>query len=180
MDNAQIPHWLAQPPQHIATKTRLLLPTRGLLTLKLTAQCGAPLQVQTLFEDFGQILPDEAIALALPENSAGWVRAVLLNCHNKPMIYARSFVPLGSHKQQTAFLQRQHTFSDIKTLGSQPLGLWLAKQHDLKRTPFQFSVSPANYWPHWSGHAPQQNLAARQSIFERQQAQLLLTEVFLD
>jgi len=180
MDNAQIPHWLAQPPQHIATKTRLLLPTRGLLTLKLTAQCGAPLQVQTLFEDFGQILLDESNTLGLSESSSGWVRAVLLNCHNKPMLYARTFIPLTNHEQQTAFFQRQHTFSDIKTLGAQPLGLWLAKQHNLQRSPFQFSLSPAGYWPHWVGHTPQGNLVARQSVFEREQAQLLLTEVFLD
>ncbi len=180
MNKIKIPQWQSQPPQHIATKTRLLLPTRGLLTLKLTAQCGSPLQVQTLFEDFGQILPDEALSLNLADNSSGWVRVVLLNCHSKPMLYARSFIPLNAHSERTAFLMGQHPFSDIKTLGSQPLGLWLAKQHDLKRTPFQFSVSPANYWPHWSGHAPQQNLAARQSVFERQQALLLLTEVFFD
>jgi chorismate-pyruvate lyase len=136
--------------------------------------------VQTLFEDFGQILPDEALSLNLADNSSGWVRVVLLNCHSKPMLYARSFIPLNAHSERTAFLMGQHPFSDIKTLGSQPLGLWLAKQHNLQRTPFQFSLSPADYWQHWAGHAPQKNLAARQSVFERQQAHLLLTEVFLD
>jgi chorismate-pyruvate lyase len=179
MNTSFIPHWQPTPPSEITSALRKLLPARGLLTLKLTAQCGAPLQVQTLFEDFGLILPDEAATLHLPENSTGWVRVVLLNCHTKPLLYARSFIPLPTEQQQ-AFLLGEHPFSAIKTLGGQPLGLWLAKQHDLNRTPFQFSLSPADYWSHWAGHAPQELLAARQSVFERQEARLLLTEVFLD
>jgi chorismate-pyruvate lyase len=179
MKTPLIPRWEVTAPQEIATQTRLLLSTRGLLTLKLTAQCGAPIQVQTLFEDFGQILPDEANTLALAQNTSGWVRVVLLNCQGKTMLYARSFIPLYKHEQKTEFLQGNHAFSDIRTLGEHPLGLWLAKQKTLKRTPFQFSLCPANYWSHWPTQIPTEILVARQSLFEYQQQHLLLTEVFL-
>lgn len=179
MNSDLIPCWQTHLPSPLSAQTRRLLPTRGLLTLKLTADCGAPLQVQILFEGLAIILPDEAHTLRLPTQTRGWVRAVLLNCQSSAILYARSFIPLNTEAEQQQFLAHQHPFSDIKNLGAQPLGLWLVKHPTLKRTPFMFAQATTDYWSNLLHNQSKRLLTARQSVFERQQSQLLLTEVFL-
>lgn len=172
------PEWRPHITQAHSEQMKALLSARGLLTLKLSAQCGAPLSVQILHEGLGYPLADEREALNIPKAQQGWIRVVQLNCRHTPMLYARTFIPL-TDEQQSAFLNNQHPLSALKNLGDQPLGLWLAKNPMLNRTPFVYAQCDANYWPHWPAHSPSAQLNARQSIFTKEQSQFVLTEVFL-
>lgn len=153
--------------------------TTGLLTLKLSVQCGNPLAVTILNEGLGTCLEDEARALNLPSSTQGWVRTVLLLCQHKSVLYARSFIPLTDTKTERAFMDGAHPFSGLMHIGKTPLGIWLAQHPELSRSPFEFALTPAQHWPNWDGSQPKHLLATRRSCFSQQSAQLLLSEVFL-
>jgi len=172
--------WQPQPSKQLATSTQLLMKTRGLLTMALTAKCGAPLNVDILFEGLAFALPDEQQTLNTREDIEGWVRSVTLSCKGTAILYARSFIPLNDTTSRSAFLSGKHAFSALKTLGNRPLGLWLTEHPQLLRTPFRFCTHQANYWPDCTKHILESEVTpARQSIFNAQQEKLILTEVFL-
>lgn len=172
--------WQPLTPKQLATSTQLLMKTRGLLTMALTAKCGAPLNVEILSEGFAFALPDEQKTLSTSEDIEGWVRSVTLSCKGAAILYARSFIPLNDAKSRSAFLSGDHTFSTLKTLGKRPLGLWLAEHPQLLRTPFSFTIHPTHYWPHCPDHHTETGTApARQSVFDFKQEKLILTEIFL-
>lgn len=171
--------WTSQLPAGLPPHLRDLMPARGLLTLRLTARCGAPLHVQPIFEGLALPLQDEATHLGIDTQDTGWVRSVLLTCRGTPLLYARSFISLSTSAQQQAFTQQQHPFSGIQQLGQQPLGLLLARLPGLQRTPFRYAQLPGEHWPHWPAQTPEGSLPARRSRISRQQSHLLLSEVFL-
>ncbi len=179
MKSLSIIHWHNKPPQSISTSLQRLLTTTGLLTLKLSVQCGNALAVSILNEGLALCLEDEARALNLPPDTKGWVRTVLLLCQHKPVLYARSFIPLANPLTEQAFIDDTHPFSDLKHIGKTPLGIWLAQHPELSRSPFEFALTPAQHWPNWDGNQPKHQLATRRSCFNKQSAQLLLSEVFL-
>jgi len=169
-------HWHPSPPAHLSLANKGLLQTRGLLTLTLTAQCGTPLTVHILFEGFATALAEEASAIN-NNTTQGWARIVLLSCGHKPMLYARSFIPLKDETTQQHFLLDQHPFSPLRTLGNHPLGLWLVQNPQLQRSPFRFTETVSDNWPHCPKN--ENTYMARQSDFSAAQQQLILTEIFL-
>lgn len=176
--NIPAPIWRTKPPYGCQPATQKLMQTTGLLTLALSSQCGSPLQVTLLQESFGAILNDEADCLQLSQQSQGWIRSVLLNCRGKPVLYARSFIPLTDIEVQQ-FTPSQHSLAGIREIGNEPLGIWLSQQSQLSRSTFEYSLSDAQYWPLLQHHSKWQ-LPARRSVFTHaQQGQLLLSEVFL-
>lgn len=171
--------WQPGPPKKLTASTQLLMKTRGLLTMALTAKCGATLNVDILFEGLALALEDEQKTLNTDDEIEGWVRSVILTCRGKAVLYARSFIPLKEMTSRSEFLNGNHAFSALKTLGDRPLGLWLTEHPQLTRTPFTFTNHIAGYWPHWPNVEPTKALPARQSILSLQEDRLILTEVFL-
>ena len=170
-------HWRNKPPHNCLPIAQKLMQTTGLLTLALSANCGSPLSVSLLYEGFGACLTDEANRLNLHQPSQGWVRSVLLNCRHKPVLYARSFIPL-TNAEQDIFLHQQHELSDIKHIGTQPLGIWLSQQTTLTRSSFEYALTDSHHWPHWQ-HQSKLQLPSRRSCFSTASSRLLLSEVFL-
>lgn len=176
-DTASIIHWRNKPPHNCLPIAQKLMQTTGLLTLALSANCGSPLSVGILYEGIDDCLSDEANHLTLPHASKGWVRSVLLNCRHKPVLYARSFIPL-TDAEQADFIASRHPFSGIQHIGSQPLGIWLSEQTTLMRSPFEYALTDSHHWPHWQHHSKPQ-LPSRRSCFSTASNRLLLSEVFL-
>jgi chorismate-pyruvate lyase len=176
-DTASIIHWRNKPPHNCLPIAQKLMQTTGLLTLALSANCGNPLSVSILYEGMDDCLGDEANHLNLPRSSKGWVRSVLLNCRHKPVLYARSFIPL-TDAEQADFLHQQHEFSDIRHIGTQPLGIWLSQQITVRRSAFEYALTDSHQWPHWQ-HQSKLQLPSRRSCFSTASSRLLLSEVFL-
>ena len=170
-------HWRDKPPHHCLPIAQKLMQTTGLLTLALSANCGSPLSVSVLFEGIDYSLADEAARLNLCSPNKGWVRSVRLNCRHKPVLYARSFIPL-TDTEQADFLSQQHEFSDIRHISTQPLGIWLSQQAQLSRSPFEYALTDSHHWPHWQ-HQSKLQLPSRRSCFSTASSRLLLSEVFL-
>lgn len=175
--STQTPKWDFTPSQDCKPALRQLMQTTGHLTLALGENCNSSISVTILFEDIDNALPDETKRLNLQESKHGWVRCVLLKCHEKPLLYARSFIPLTDN-DQIAFLHQEHEFSSIQHIGTQPLGIWLSQQTRLKRSPFEYAITHSNLWPH-NPHQSTLQLPARRSCFSTASSRLLLSEVFL-
>jgi chorismate--pyruvate lyase len=171
------PRWLAEPelPQ-LCTHSNATrwLQERGSLTERLRHQWG-DVAVHLLDEGLARPLLHESARLQLAPATLAWVRCVLLVCQNQPRVYARTVISNWNPANPWAEVQR---------LGRQPLGELLFRLPDLQRSGFEWGQGGA--WPHaehWTGHAsapPRHEPLARRCVFLREQAPLLLTEVFLD
>ena len=173
------PRWLAEPelPQLCTdSNATCWLQERGSLTERLRHQLG-DVAVHLLDEGLSQPLPHESARLQQAPATPAWVRCVLLVCQNQPRVYARTVIPDWTARNPWAEVQR---------LGRQPLGELLFRLPHLQRSGFEWGQGFT--WPHaehWAGHAsaqvqPAPEPLARRCVFVREQAPLLLTEVFLD
>lgn len=146
---------------------------RASLTAKLQARCPT-LAVMPLYEGWGLAYPFEQTALArasADSTSASrvWIREVILGCQDQAWIFARSVSPAVGARQPWAFLRQQ---------GQQPLGQRLFQDPSIERGAFLFSRWQ---WPTQgiackTAHQP---MLARHCLYQKQQAPLLLSEVFL-
>ncbi|WP_342132500.1 chorismate--pyruvate lyase family protein [Hydrogenophaga sp. OTU3427] len=164
--------WLAEPDL-----PRLDLPAplhdwmreRGSLTQRLRAHWG-DVAVLPLQEDTVVPLAHEARRLGLPDATPAWLRSIVLVCRGRPRVYARTVIPDWDPHNPWAEVQR---------LGRQPLGELLFRLPGLQRSPFEWQCGLD--WPHASQWPDAMDpTAARRCVFVREQAPLLLTEVFLD
>lgn len=169
---------MTPPPWHPApaherpdpdANTRGWLREQGSLTERLR-QHWPDLVVQVLEEGLSAPLPHEAERLGLPPGATAWLRCVLLVGGGRPRVYARTVIPAGAALS---------TWAEVQALGQQPLGELLFRLPGLDRSGFDWARGLP--WPH-TGHWPDAVTApwARRSVFTRQQALLLLTEVFLN
>lgn len=171
------PRWLAEPelPQLCThTSATRWLQERGSLTERLRHHWG-DVAVHLLDEGLTTPLPHESTRLRLAPATLAWVRCVLLVCQGQPRVYARTVI---------AAWMPCNPWAEVQRLGQQPLGELLFRLPDLQRSGFEWGEGLA--WPHarhWTARAsaqPQRHPLARRCVFVREQAPLLLTEVFLD
>jgi chorismate--pyruvate lyase len=168
--------WLAEPelPQ-LCTDSNVTrwLQERGSLTARLRHQWG-DVAVHLLDECLACPLPHESVRLRLSPSTLAWVRCVLLVCQNQPRVYARTVIPDWS---------ALNPWAEVQQLGRQPLGELLFRLPKLERSGFEWSQGGS--WLHadrWAGQAntsAKPEPLARRCVFVREQAPLLLTEVFL-
>lgn len=156
--SAQIADWL-KTQQSLTARIRLLCPD---------------MKVIVLSEKLERPLLDEAKALGLAFNDKAWVRCVLLQCQQNSWIYARTVIPN---------LDSENPWHHLQHLGDKPLGEVLFEQNNIQRSDFEFCSQPLAEWPYLLENThyqnPQLRSFARRSLFSKQQAPLLLTEVFL-
>jgi chorismate--pyruvate lyase len=91
----------------------------GSLTKRLIVYSENNFAVKVLNEFKGVALPTERQKLAISDNELSQIREVELLCHNQPIVFARSIIPL------TVIQDAQ---SEISKIGNQPLGHFLFKE----------------------------------------------------
>jgi chorismate--pyruvate lyase len=158
-------HELAQVTHHPEAASWLL--ERGSLTQRLREHWGDA-AVQLLDEGLTTPLPHETQRLGLPPDAHAWVRCVRLVCGGQPRVYARTVIPGWTPHNPWAQVQR---------LGQQPLGELLFRLPDLQRSAFEWNADAS--WPQLPGTQAARSLA-RRCVFIRDNAPLLLTEVFVE
>ncbi len=102
----------------------------------------------------------ETTKLNIKTRQLAYIREVLLYCGDKPVVYAKTIIPLSTLTGK----QRQ-----LASLGNRPLGAYLFSQHDLSRDPIEISHLSHQHHQLW----------ARRSTFYLQDKPLLVYEVFL-
>jgi len=138
----------------------------GSLTASLIAQSNNQFHVKVLFQGFGKIREDERKALGLKPYQAAVVREVILFGKNRPWVFARSLLPLSS---LTGRLRQ------LRKASSKPLGAFLFKQPNLKRSPIEIAKIDSHYLPTLIA----QSAWGRRSVFYVDNKPLLVSEIFL-
>ncbi len=141
------------------------------LTGRLKAICHQDFNVQLLYQGSGHVYLSERKLLGLKARQSAQIREVLLRDGNKPLVYARSVLPLKSLGRRLKPLQR---------LAQKPLGEFLFKQRDLRRSTIQIAEisDKSGYFESFSG-ALTQAYWGRRSVFSLSGRQLLVSEIFL-
>lgn len=141
----------------------------GSLTRKIRSVCPN-MQVRVLSEKWQRPLLDEAKILKLSSNQSAWIRCVLLECNDKPLVYARTVIP-NCHIGNPWFR--------LKQLGNQPLGEVLFQLPAIERGEFEITCVAQHDWPGLVSKYPTSFSFARRSVFYQNRKPLLLTEAFL-
>ncbi len=106
------------------------------LTERLIDYSKDNFKVKVLSQRWEKPLPHEAEKLNIPLHLVARIREVELHCHNKPVVFARSVMPLK------LYLEQRHTLQNI---GSRPLGLLLFRDGRMRVSKRNVSVfSQAN------------------------------------
>jgi chorismate--pyruvate lyase len=133
---------------------------RGSLTARLRDTWGE-VSVDVIAEGLSTTLPCEADRLGLPRDQVAWVRCVWLRTHGLARLHARTVIPRWGPL---------NPWAQVQQLGQQPLGELLFRATDLHRSAFEWCGN--GDWPAPDGTASR--------LPQRDNAPLLLTEVFLD
>lgn len=163
--------WLTSLTGTTSYRHWLRLP--GSLTQALTSRCPR-FSVNRLRQELDRPFADETGPLELRPNRLAMVREVLLNCDDRPLVFAHSVIPMASLTGPWLHLAK---------LGNRPLGATLFADPRISRRPLEFrcldqrhplylrasqclATLPARLW-------------ARRSLFASQGHPILVTEVFL-
>lgn len=157
---------------------RRWLAASGSLSARLARQ-GDAFTVQVVRQGMQPLRLEEARALGLASRQAGYVREVVLSVDGEPVIFART---VSTHAHSLG------PWRAIRGLGTRPLADLLFKRSGIGRTPLAFARLPALHplradvnqgWPTVTAlPRPRGLLPARRSVFTRNGAPLMVTEVF--
>ena len=145
------------------------------LTARLCAH-AARFTVRRLHQHLALPLPDECAALGLPPDEPVHEREVLLYCDDVPVVFAHTVMPA---------LKPPADWPDFHALGEQSLGALLFDDPQVTRGDLQFSHLPQEHPLMLRIHSTlpseriESRLHARRCLFLRNQARMLVTEVFL-
>lgn len=111
----------------------------GSLTARLRKAAGAGFGVRLLGQCWSRPFADEAALLGLPPRHRALVREVLLHCHGRPLVLARTVIPPRT-------LRGIHC--GLAHLGDRPLGELLFAYRGLQRSHLEMArASPAAWKP---------------------------------
>ena len=137
---------------------------RGSLTSRLTALSGGNFVVEVLRQSFSVPVNSERMVLNMKTRQACLIREVALHCHHRPVVYARSTIPLSTLRGQEKRLAH---------LGSRPLGAFLFQHTHMSRGPLEITG-----FRHLFGGENRVGWG-RRSIFYLHDRPLLVSEFFL-
>ena len=145
----------------------------GSLTARLQARCGDGFRVRRLRSDYARPRPEEAQALGIRPRRVALLREVLLYCGARPVVYARSVIPLptlrGAHRR-------------LARLGDKPLGAYLFARPEMRREHMEFAMfSPQDAVFAALPTAVRQSgpVWGRRAVFRLAGKPLLVAELFL-
>lgn len=142
------------------------------LTQRLRMRC-VQFSVREVKQTLAPPRLDEAHAAGIDPKRAALIREVFLYCGEKPVVYARSILPLGSLVGR---------WTGLGKLGTRPLGHALFSDPRVKRAPFRyrkFRFGDAMHRAATRGKKIRQDLWGRYSVFHLSGHPIMVTEVFL-
>jgi chorismate--pyruvate lyase len=153
------------------------LTDRTSLTVKLISG-SRQFRVQRIRQSRGMSLAGEHAAIGLPRRARIREREVLLHCDERPVVYARTIVPLRANASDWPF---------FNTLGERSLGTTLFGDPAVRRGALQFArmhhshplVRRACEVTGMGHNSTSGHLYARRCLFQRKNGLMLVTEVFL-
>jgi chorismate--pyruvate lyase len=164
--------WLIRPPTSCFPYQEWLL-DRGSLTTRIKERCR-DFSVRRIHQDLAKITTDERRILGLRAQRLALVREVLLFCGKSPVVFAHTAL-------DPRFLDG--VWRSVATMGSKPLGAALFADARVKRLPLHFKKLTKHHALYEHACKTMKNppsfLWARRSLFRRDHAPLLVTEVFL-
>lgn len=163
--------WLAHPSVHGVLRAWLTAP--GSLSWRIQARCSG-FGVTRLFQGTGYPTLDEAPLIGLTPGKPALIREVLLTCSGTPVIFAHSIA-------RNADLAGP--WRSLVGLGSRPLATMLYDDPSIRRHPLHYRKLNERHALYRRAAQCLPNLPkelwARRSVFLRQNAPLLVTELFL-
>jgi chorismate--pyruvate lyase len=109
------------------------------LTARLRKAAGAGFGVRLLRQSWVRPFADESALLELPPRQRALVREVVLHCHGKPLVLARTVIP--PHTLRGVHCGLAH-------LGDRPLGELLFAYHGLQRKHLEIARIAQADWRH--------------------------------
>ncbi len=159
---AHLPLQLRQDP------LRPWLAEKGSLTARIQCRCRH-FSVAVARQELARPHADEAGVLGIRRGRLAWVREVVLHADGRPVVFARSVLPMGSLRGAWRL------FAGV---GGRPLGAALFADPRIWRGAMAFGRLDARH-PLGRAAGAGQPLWARRSLFHRRGRPLLVTEVFL-
>ena len=154
----------------IPTSLRATIRDQDSLTRRLKQQHNNAFFVRLLSQDWQVPAASERRFLRCQDEQAS-VREVLLFGSGRPVVFARSVLPLSSLSGQN---------SELLNLGETPLGEYIFKQSGLSRGPIEVAPIKARALNDLTGFDYGTDIAwARRSLFHVRAKPILVCEVFL-
>jgi len=143
----------------------------GSLTARLIEHCNGEFSVKVIAIKRATPTPDEIAALGMRPRSHAVIREVHLCCDNKPLVCARTIIPVSSLRG---------ALRGLALLGNKPLGVVLFSDKSMRRKPMEItSLKPGHKCHAWTQCMTHTTVWGRRSIFSLKQQELLVSEFFL-
>ncbi len=139
------------------------------LTARLIDLCGEDFSVRVISQQWQTLNAEEASAMSLIDVRSALVRQVLLCCEGKPLVYARTVIPVTTIKGA----QRRYA-----NMGNRPLGAMLFADRTMRREEVQVAVLPASHEAN-KYTKTDEAVWGRRSVFRVAGKPLLVSEYFL-
>jgi len=144
------------------------------LTARLIAGCNNDFHVKVLKQRYARVLRNEELILGMPHRRFALLREVVLYCHDTPVVYARSVIPLQTLTGKQTRLAH---------LGSRPLGGFLFSCASMQREAIELAEllpgDPVYNQAMRDEDNPVEPIWGRRSIFRLANKPLLVAEIFL-
>lgn len=169
------PKWKISRPglhRYIPSAVQSWIYETGSLTQRLRDTVGDKLQVSVLFHAWHKPFISEAQILNLPYRHKTLVREVLLSVAGRPLILARTIIPVETLKGTQRHLSK---------LGSRPLGEVIFSYPRLQRLEMNYSCVKNHCW---SNNIKQQidinkPIWGRRTVYAIREREMLVNEFFL-
>lgn len=140
------------------------------LTARLVRKCPGKFHVELLSQVVKRPTLDEIKALDLAYGDSALVREVHLYCEDKPVVYARTVIPLSTLKGA----QRSYA-----NLGNRPLGAMLFADKSMERDEVMVSLLMPEDALYVNTGAAEEAVWGRRSVFRVAGKPLLVSEYYL-
>lgn len=143
----------------------------GSLTARLIKHCNNNFSVKVISVKSSTPTPDEKKALGLASRSQALIREVLLYCNDRPVVYARTIIPVSSLRG---------ALRGLALLGSRPLGAVLFADNSMQRKPVEVTALKKGHKCYsWTQYQGKEIIYGRRSVFVLKGEELLVSEFFL-
>ncbi|VAW70108.1 Chorismate--pyruvate lyase [hydrothermal vent metagenome] len=143
----------------------------GSLTARLIDHCDGGFSVKVLSVKRQVPTADEIMALGLIPGKLALIRQVILYCDDRPLVYARTVIPLSSLRG---------ALRGLVLLGNKPLGAVLFADKSMRRKPLEVTLLKKGHPCYgWTQHKGSEPVWGRRSVFTLKGKDLLVSEFFL-
>jgi len=167
-------HWCNQKrcfSSELDTEIKSWLFDSGSLTTRLVHHCNGKFSVKVLSVQRATPTPDEVKVLKLKARNHSIIREVLLLCEDRPVVYARTIIPVSSLRS---------SLRGIVKLGNKSLGAVLFADKKMLRKPMEITLLKESHKCHaWTRYKGKKSIWGRRSVFIIKGQEILVSEFFL-